>query len=79
MIIYAHCGGCGERSEVFGFGSGVGFQCGTCATHAHCHDCGTLYHRDLLSDFGDGYQTCEDCQLEVVAREAMARQDGAHR
>ena len=74
MIIYAHCGACGERGAMFGFGGSVGFQCRDCTTHAHCHDCDTLLHKSLLTDLGDGYLTCEDCQLEVVARAAMAAQ-----
>lgn len=72
MIIYAHCGGCGERREIVGFGGAIGFQCAGCASHAPCHDCGRLYQRGALTDLGDGYETCEACQLEVVARAAAA-------
>lgn len=78
MIIYTHCHGCGERTEIFGLSGDLGFQCAGCASHAHCHDCGTLMHKSLLTDLGDGYATCEDCQLEVVTRAAMAQQE-AHR
>lgn len=72
------CGGCGTVSTLAAFGSAIGPQCPRCATHAHCHDCDNLMPRDLLTDLGDGYLTCDDCQLEVVARAASAA-DGAHR
>lgn len=72
MIIYAHCGGCGEHQQVFGLGGAIGFQCAGCASHAHCHDCDKLYHKGALSDLGDGYLTCEDCILEVQARRLSA-------
>lgn len=68
------CAGCGTVTTMAAFGSAIGAQCAQCATHAQCHDCDSLLPRDLLSDLGDGYLTCVDCQNEVVARAQMAAQ-----
>lgn len=72
LTTYIRCAGCGTVSTLAAFGSAIGAQCAHCATHTHCHDCGALHHADLLTDLGDGYLTCDDCQNEAVGRMELA-------
>lgn len=65
------CAGCGTVTTLAAFGSAIGAQCAHCATHAFCHDCDTLMPKALLSDLGDGYVSCTDCQNEVLGRLAL--------
>lgn len=71
MTIYDFCHGCHQRRAIYGMGT-AGLTCFDCSSHAHCYDCGEVFHKSLLSDLGDGHLTCDDCQNEVAARRAEA-------